>query len=57
MNIQDAIRYANGDPKDVALLQEIEQTYIRLMEVCPFRIEYRIQIGRASCRERVCQYV
>lgn len=42
MNIQDAIRYANGDPKDVALLQEIEQTYIRLMEVCPFRIEYRI---------------
>src|SRR3546814_5186732 len=42
-----------GGPWVRALLR----IYIEVLRTTPFLIQLFVQIGRASCRERVCQYV
>src|SRR3546814_1055289 len=37
--------------------EEIDQTIIKLLAKMPTIVSWIFKIGRASCRERVCQYV
>src|SRR3546814_11747987 len=50
--LRDGVRYVAGQPKMVMIL-------ILVFFAGPFGMNFQItsEIGRASCRERVCQYV
>src|SRR3546814_10981250 len=51
-------KYAGLTPSEMRHLRELEQENGRLKKiVADFLLDKEMQIGRASCRERVCQYV
>ena len=52
----DLDKIAELKPDLILMTGEQEDLYDELSEIAP-TVGYQIKIGRASCRERVCQYV
>src|SRR3546814_11923508 len=52
------LAFAIADPRDAGcLLSGCQSRPVGCPRVCSGIVCFRTQIGRASCRERVCQYV